>query len=92
MSTARQCKRFRICAKGREITNSQGIKKNLWLELGQISVFSDQPLPEAVSFSVELNTMPNQQINAFPIEKKQFQNNAGPVQNDGPLDNSGVNW
>lgn len=67
----RVAKRFRIMTKGRMIPDGKGGEKPIWLEIGQITVFTDQQaLPEGTSFSVELNHMPGKQLSAFPVEKK----------------------
>ena len=54
------------------IPDGNGGEKPLWLEVGQITAFTNEPLAQETSFSVEMNHMPNVQINAFPIEKKNF--------------------
>lgn len=80
----RQAKRFRIMAKGRMIPDGQGGEKPLWLELGQITAFSVNPLPEDLSFSVEINHMPGEKLSAFPVERKgQGGNQGGYQQNQG---------
>ena len=76
----RQAKRFRIMAKGRMIPDGQGGEKPLWLEIGQITAFSANPLPKDVSFSVEVNQMPGNPLSAFPVERKGQGGNQGVYQ------------
>tara|TARA_R110000744_G_scaffold228_3_gene883 strand:+ start:3795 stop:4040 length:246 start_codon:yes stop_codon:yes gene_type:complete len=67
---SKNVKRFRVCVKGKMISDGKGGEKPLWLELGQISAFSAADIPTDLSFAIELNNMPNQSINGFPIDRK----------------------
>jgi len=64
--------RFRMVVKGKEIQTQNG-PKNMWNEIGQISVFSQFPIPDDLSFSIEINHMPGAQVNGFKRQQNQQQ-------------------
>lgn len=85
----RQAKRFRMCVKGREMPDGKGGTKNHWAEIGQLTVFADGPVPEGLSFAIEVNHMPGAQVNAFEIQPRQQQQQQGGYQQQPPVHGGG---
>jgi len=60
-----KCHKYNLTVKGREYTVGDQ-KKNEWLPIGRLNVFTTEELPEDMSIMVELNHMPGQKINCYP--------------------------
>ena len=62
-------KKFKITAKGREYETPDG-KKSYWNDIGIITLFSDDALPQEVSGMLEMHHMPGNEYKIFPLQKR----------------------